>query len=330
MQIILEGPDNSGKTTLAKHLGETLGIPVKHSGGPSKFPGEVNSRTQAFNEANSWGIFDRHPAISQNMYVEALSQLQGEKKGELVRPEHVEAFYNLKPLIIYCRNVRGIEGHDLSEHSSADYFDKVTRAMPILCKLYDQWALERAHILYRIGDNMTDVVNTVAAQLWGTTEYGGAPAADMLADIAAFHKKFDIAYSGRPRLIPGNLYEFRTRFQTEEHREMDEAWARADFELSLGNDEAEFIHALEKQLDAFIDQAYVLFGTVHLAGMTDAFVKGWERVHAANMKKVRAERAEDSVRNSTFDVIKPAGWEPPKLTDLVEDHAHQDQFEGEE
>jgi hypothetical protein len=35
------------------------------------------------------------------------------------------------------------------------------------------------------------------------------------------------------------------------------------------------------------------------------------------MKKVRALRAVDSQRGSTYDVVKPSGWVAPDLSDLV-------------
>jgi len=52
------------------------------------------------------------------------------------------------------------------------------------------------------------------------------------------------------------------------------------------------------------------------------FVEAWDRVHRANMSKVRAEKAGDSKRGSKFDVVKPSGWTAPDLTDLVGDPAH--------
>lgn len=48
------------------------------------------------------------------------------------------------------------------------------------------------------------------------------------------------------------------------------------------------------------------------------FVEAWRRVQLANMSKVRATSADQSKRGSTFDVVKPPGWEPPSHTDLVE------------
>lgn len=119
-------------------------------------------------------------------------------------------------------------------------------------------------------------------------------------DIWDFHRKFLLEYSGPPRELPQDLGDFRLKFIIEEINEYREA--RID-------------HDLAKQFDALIDLVYVVLGTAYLHGFD--FEEGWRRVHAANMSKVRAERAEDSTRSSTFDVIKPPGWKAPDLSDLV-------------
>lgn len=70
-----------------------------------------------------------------------------------------------------------------------------------------------------------------------------------------------------------------------------------------------------KFLDGVVDQVYVALGTAWLCCMP--FGEAWRRVHVANMKKKRAERVEESTRKSLFDVVKPSGWTPPNLDDLV-------------
>lgn len=335
MQIILEGPDNAGKSTLAAHISDRLGIPIQHSGGPSKFPGEVNSRAFEFNCRRGTFIYDRHPCISQNIYVEAL-----QNGGELVEEQHVEALYNSQPLIIYCKNVRGVEGHEQSEHSSAEYFEQVSASMERICDLYDAWAVEKATLVYRIGDSMDDICNAVAAIAYGAErDYSGGvlppgvhrdqPVFDPLGDIVAFHEKFDIAYGGRPRLLPDDLASFRLKFMREEILEWETAHYDASGARNVG-DEAEFVHHLELQFDAMIDELYVLLGTAYLQGFLPMFAEGWNRVHRANMKKVRAASAAESAaatgRGHASDIIKPKGWEPPKHTDLIEDHGHRHEF----
>lgn len=323
MQIILEGPDNSGKSTLAAHLVRALELPLQHSGGPSKYPGEVNTRCFQFNQRSMTQLFDRHPAISQNIYVEGL-----QNGGELVTEENVNEFYEGKPLIIYCKNVLGVEGHRQSDHSSTSYFDQVSRNMDRICRLYDAWALEKAHMVYRIGDSMDDVVGWVFGHM--DNHHKGRLAFDPLGDITEFHEHFGIAYNGKPRVLDHDLGEFRFKFGKEEWSEWYDASYNAHQALAAGIDEAELVHQLELQFDAMIDEMYVQLGTAYLQGFFPMFVEGWRRVHEANMKKVRAGDAAESLaatgRGHASDIIKPAGWTPPKHTDLLEDHAHRDEF----
>lgn len=145
-----------------------------------------------------------------------------------------------------------------------------------------------------------------------------------LKDVEEFHKKFGLEYDGKPRALDLQLGAFRHDFK---HEELSE-WQRSQFAvLRVLAQEQEtdlaVAHHLEQQLDALVDLAYVLFGTAYLQGFGPIFEEAWRRVHAANMAKVRAERAEDSKRGSTFDVVKPEGWVAPDHFDLVNDHAHR-------
>lgn len=145
-----------------------------------------------------------------------------------------------------------------------------------------------------------------------------------LKDVEEFHRKFGLEYNGKPRALDLQLGAFRHDFK---HEELSE-WQRSQFALlrvlaADSRNNVDVSHHLEQQLDALVDLAYVLFGTVHLQGFGPIFEEAWRRVHEANMAKVRAERAEDSKRGSTFDVVKPEGWLPPEHSDLVADHAHR-------
>jgi predicted HAD superfamily Cof-like phosphohydrolase len=118
--------------------------------------------------------------------------------------------------------------------------------------------------------------------------------------IKEFHVKFELEYKDKPRTLPLELRHFRIDFMEEELVEYIEA-------SHSGN--------LEKQLDALVDLVYVALGTAHMQGFD--FNEAFKRVHEANMKKIRATNAESSKRKSAFDVIKPPGWSPPDLSDLV-------------
>lgn len=144
---------------------------------------------------------------------------------------------------------------------------------------------------------------------------------DLMGDIRAFHEKFSLIYDGFPRQLPSDLLDFRVKFMREELTEYtDDSNALAAHLLTDRTDTANTAFLLEKQLDALVDLVYVALGTAYLQGFD--FNEAWRRVHEANMKKVRALREADSKRGSTYDVVKPPGWEPPSHIDLVENHAH--------
>lgn len=126
---------------------------------------------------------------------------------------------------------------------------------------------------------------------------------DLYRDIAAFHEKFKLApVSGSPGSLAPEVVAFRIGFMKEELAEFEKAVVSGD---------------AEGQLDALVDLVYVALGTAYLSRFP--FVTAWERVHYANMQKVRAEKAEDSKRGASFDVVKPLGWKAPTHDDLVED-----------
>ena len=115
----------------------------------------------------------------------------------------------------------------------------------------------------------------------------------MWKDIKAFHEKFGLTYDGEPRELPKDLASFRLGFIFEELDELIIAENKTD------------------QLDALVDLVYVVMGTAYLQGFD--FQEAWNRVHNANMQKVRGA----SKRSQGYDVIKPEGWTAPDLRDLA-------------
>lgn len=124
-------------------------------------------------------------------------------------------------------------------------------------------------------------------------------------DVGQFHFKFgldNVTYNGPgPRQVSEELLDFRERFMEEELREFKEARA-------AGN--------IVDMADALVDQVYVIIGTAHLLGLP--WFALWSAVQNANMAKQRAVTAEESARGSTFDVIKPPGWQPPNIEMVLE------------
>lgn len=149
----------------------------------------------------------------------------------------------------------------------------------------------------------------------------GVSTQDPFHDIIDFHKRFGLEYKGAPRELPPELKNFRTKFMGEELAEYITKFKGDQVDLTglvhylVQKNEVMEQPDLEHRFDALIDLVYVALGTAYLHGFN--FNEGWRRVHEANMKKVRAERVEQSARGSTFDVVKPAGWTAPDLSDLV-------------
>lgn len=126
------------------------------------------------------------------------------------------------------------------------------------------------------------------------------------SDVGDFHRKFDleaVPSERPPRLITPELQEFRLKFLQEE---LDE--------LQLGYEQQD----LEKIADALVDLVYVALGTAHLHGLPWGAL--WAEVQRANISKVRATHASQSLRGSTFDVVKPPGWRPPNVRQVLEHH----------
>lgn len=153
-----------------------------------------------------------------------------------------------------------------------------------------------------------------------------------MADIAAFHIRFGLAYGGKPRTMPEELRNFRTGFLREETEEYVDHVDRMSLLLTMASrglrvtdrERSEVPIVLAGQLDALVDLVYVAMGNAYMQGFD--FEEAWRRVHAANMAKERAQRDGDSQRGGRFDVIKPPGWTAPDHTDLVSDHAHREEL----
>lgn len=128
----------------------------------------------------------------------------------------------------------------------------------------------------------------------------------MFDDVLQFHRKFGFIIPLKPRRLMGNKWLTKVTHLGEELAEYTEA--------SNGLVQEKNIRA--KELDAIVDLIYVALGIAVLSGYS-RFNEAWDRVHAANMKKTRAKKKSESKRGTTFDVVKPVGWQAPVLEDLV-------------
>ena len=157
MTVIIEGPDNSGKSTLAQHIAAPNQL-IQESEGPPKWPGEIVERISRYFAFPDDTIFVRHPAISNPIY-------------DHTRPEHLRdpiptmvlaEFYDLQSLMIYCDPVdRTMAGHEVKGVDSDDHIRRITDHRDVITQLYRAWACRHAHVVYRIGDDMEFIKSIV-------------------------------------------------------------------------------------------------------------------------------------------------------------------------
>ncbi len=142
--IILEGPDNSGKSTLAKKLNEIMDWPVEHSGGPTTHEDRHIRMMEVMEKSEV--IMDRVPCISEPIYgsiCRGINCFEGTK--------YLENLLKNKPIIIYCRPptsvIINIE-HELSKYANKDHLDMVEDNKFAIVGAYDTLMSNIPHIYY--------------------------------------------------------------------------------------------------------------------------------------------------------------------------------------
>ncbi len=121
---------------------------------------------------------------------------------------------------------------------------------------------------------------------------------DMFGMVKDFHRVFDIGTGLKPEFPPRDIRDLRVRLLEEEFNEY------------LDGEEAEDLQNVAKEL---ADIIYIACGTAVSYGIP--LDKVFERVHSSNMAKLvdgKVQRRDDG------KVIKPEGWQPPNIEDLIQ------------
>jgi predicted HAD superfamily Cof-like phosphohydrolase len=138
-------------------------------------------------------------------------------------------------------------------------------------------------------------------------------------DVVAFHRKFCIPVAEAPAFPPNDILRMRLNFLLEELVETGRAAGFTLMEGFAGGPPKFFQTEVPSDLpgffDGLIDLVYVAMGTADMAGLP--WQAGWDAVQAANMKKQRAVSASVSKRGHQVDVVKPEGWTPPDIEEVV-------------
>ena len=122
-----------------------------------------------------------------------------------------------------------------------------------------------------------------------------------LQQVREFQKAFEQTLNYRPSFISQKDAELRSDLAIEEIREYD-------FATETDN--------MVEILDALVDQAYILFGTVNAHGLQEQFLRAFDLVHENNMSKL--DENGNVLKNEHGKVIKPKGFKPVDLKPLFD------------
>jgi len=126
-------------------------------------------------------------------------------------------------------------------------------------------------------------------------------------DIKQFHEKFNVKTLDKPGFIDDELMKFRIGFIQEEFDELQKAVQEKD---------------MTEVADALIDIVYVTVGMADVMGVP--FTEVWNEVQRSNLDKISGK---DALTNNIEtikkprhpdDVLKPIGWEPPKIKEILD------------
>lgn len=138
--LIVEGPDNSGKSTLIDRLKKRFpNVTVTHSGGPPQSDAEIRQRMNdlIYTHQGTASILDRIPCISEAVYGPILRG-QDFFKGSPALGRLIQA----RVPIIYCRPPNSVlcnlETHNVREGEKPEHVAKVVRHHASIIAEYDR------------------------------------------------------------------------------------------------------------------------------------------------------------------------------------------------
>lgn len=157
MNIILEGPDNAGKSTLARALHIATAWPIKHKEGRPPTQIALFEKFRKY-EAIENHIIDRHPIVSQGVY--------GILRGDEETPdEFTDNFFSRSDLNIYCRCIRPLDDHKPSNTDTPEHLKMIAEKEQAIIDIYDNWATLCADIIYSRYEDLAMVVAMVKGAL---------------------------------------------------------------------------------------------------------------------------------------------------------------------
>lgn len=179
MSIIIEGPDNSGKSTLAKALSDHLNLPIVHAGGPGTVEENEARLTNDFNNMISKIIMDRSYIISETVYASAMGREMSFHPRPWFRTmKGIQDAQVTIPIIIFCdahdEVLLDMKHHIVKPHETAQHArDMQSKAKTIISAyrhLYSTLDLfmEVCRINPRLDSDVTKTIQFVEETLGAT------------------------------------------------------------------------------------------------------------------------------------------------------------------
>lgn len=156
MKVILEGPDNSGKTTLANTIkGDHIYF---HPGGPPEnATAEVlctNQQAHMLGVENGSIVMDRCTPISQLVY-------SPDRTMDVSRWARLEAYKRIGILFVYCRPstdaLMSFEHFTWRDGETEEHKQKIIRGQHAFIQRYDEVMLKIPHVHYDFGSGIEAV-----------------------------------------------------------------------------------------------------------------------------------------------------------------------------
>ncbi len=147
--IIVEGPDNSGKTTLIDKLRAEFGLRlVKPVAGPPKDSWDLYTRCEYI-------IKQANICLSKRLIVDRISLIGETIYGPICRGKNLwneipnlkadldYALHCLDPFYIYCRPplsvIQDLKTHQVKDYDTEEHLDKIKKESALIVKAYDNY-----------------------------------------------------------------------------------------------------------------------------------------------------------------------------------------------
>ena len=155
MNILIEGPDGTGKSTLAEALSTATGRPIVRSPGPPKNKQEIIERAEAALSTDGV-IFDRHPIISEWVYGAF------RPTGTMLPDRYMDALLKQSNFIVWCNRSMN---HTIKVHDTLDHLKMVEERHDAIAARYTVLLLGRCHYIHDCRDPITETARLIKGMM---------------------------------------------------------------------------------------------------------------------------------------------------------------------